>query len=412
MSDALGGGQEMMPIQAPVTPLSQHGRLAWLDGLRAYAIVGVILMHSSFFVYSPREHVSTFESGVQTFALTGQYGVQLFFVISALTVFFTLGQFPFSWATFRGWLIKRYFRIAPLYYLAIPFYFVMNEAENYGRVRFHKLPHPLGTPFDALLNVLFVHAWSPNAINSIVPGGWSIGIEMMFYLLAPVFFWILWRGRTSYIVLPLVAIAGVWLTRWLAGGTVFDDTYFYFWLPTELPVFLTGILLCRLCRSWLFNTLPVPRYAVLVAVSVCLPSLALGCLFGVVGSWNNGFAPAILGVGFAAVIVLARGPLQMAFSNPLAVWLGRRSYSMYILHFSVLYVMRSLDGVLRLTMRVPVVVALAAAAVLATAITAWMANFTMSWIEEPGNRLGRKLAGRAVRNALEAATGVMRSTNA
>ncbi len=65
-----------------------------------------------------------------------------------------------------------------------------------------------------------------------------------------------------------------------------------------------------------------------------------------------------------------------------------------------------------MTMRVPVVVALAAAAVLATAITAWMANFTMSWIEEPGNRLGRKLAGRAVRNALEAATGVMRSTNA
>ena len=39
--------------------------------------------------------------------------------------------------------------------------------------------------FEIAANALFLHAWFPTALNSLVTGGWSIGDEMMFYLLVP-----------------------------------------------------------------------------------------------------------------------------------------------------------------------------------------------------------------------------------
>ena len=43
---------------------------------------------------------------------------------------------------------------------------------------------------DVLLNMVFLHALSPTAINNVVPGGWSIGVEMLFYMIAPLLFFL------------------------------------------------------------------------------------------------------------------------------------------------------------------------------------------------------------------------------
>jgi peptidoglycan/LPS O-acetylase OafA/YrhL len=144
------------------------GRIAALDAGRAIAVVGVVAVHLSF-------QFPNLPHSVALIARMGQYGVQLFFVISAITIFMTLeaDRERFCAArhiTLRFYYIKRFFRIAPLYYVAIAIYGLI----SWGALRSgYERAWVLGahSPAEILLTVLFLHALSPSAINNVVPGG-------------------------------------------------------------------------------------------------------------------------------------------------------------------------------------------------------------------------------------------------
>jgi len=81
------------------TNLPELNRLDWLDALRGWAVLGVAAV---------------------------QYAVQLFFFISALTISITyeahIAKFGKTFRAQFSWFLKRFFRIAPLYYIAACFY--------------------------------------------------------------------------------------------------------------------------------------------------------------------------------------------------------------------------------------------------------------------------------------------------
>jgi hypothetical protein len=85
------------------------GRVAALDAGRALAIVGVVAVHLSF-------QFPNLPGAVTLIARMGQYGVQLFFVISAITIFMTLEMDHARCADARHvtlrFYIKRFFRRA------------------------------------------------------------------------------------------------------------------------------------------------------------------------------------------------------------------------------------------------------------------------------------------------------------
>ena len=154
----------VVSVAKPVT-----SRLDWLDAFRGWAVLGVVAVHSG--------EVMRVKGTPGIITNAGQYGVQLFFLVSALTISLTydshIRHFGRSLRSQFAWLMKRFFRIAPLYYFAALFY----PAERYSiYIVSHHRYGALTTIWDIATNLLFIHTWIPSANNTVVPGGWSIGV--------------------------------------------------------------------------------------------------------------------------------------------------------------------------------------------------------------------------------------------
>jgi peptidoglycan/LPS O-acetylase OafA/YrhL len=83
-----------------------------------------------------------------------------------------------------NFFIRRFFRIAPLYYIGILYYLWQ---DGFGS-RYWLSDQELVTTANILSNIFFVHGFNPYWMNSVVPGGWSIAVEMLFYCIAPLLF--------------------------------------------------------------------------------------------------------------------------------------------------------------------------------------------------------------------------------
>lgn len=203
----------------------------------------VILVHTA-------QSVKTESLLLCNLAAYAQMGVQLFFVASAFTL-------CHSWQTRQketnrtiNFAIRRFFRIAPMYYIGIMVYWIITLLENY---------FPFGAEqntcdysfLNVIVNILFLHGFYPPANNSIVPGGWSIGTEMAFYALFPILMGrILSRKPTSKLHIIGLPILGIILSQVIlfvlyqfTGEVVQKNNFLYFNIVNQLPVFLIGVSL-------------------------------------------------------------------------------------------------------------------------------------------------------------------------
>jgi exopolysaccharide production protein ExoZ len=300
-------------------------RLSSLDMVRGIAVIGVVAVHCG----------ESFPSGipfVQSLSIAGSYGVQLFFLASAFTM-------AYMWdvrsnnepAPIRRFLIRRFFRIAPMFYLSAALYL-----QYFGESPRYWAPEGL-TSWDIASTFLFLHGFWPTSISSVVPGGWSIAVEMSFYVLFPLIYIYFARDtRRLAATFLFFCLAGLFLRIFLTQilAELFVSTpylvhnYFHYWLPNQLPVFLIGILVYRISHHpeefgyankviWIF------LLAIFVAISgkVAIASVGLALFL------------------WFAVNRLPQGKFSDGGGAPL-IKLGQRSYSVYLVHFIVIEVIR------------------------------------------------------------------------
>jgi peptidoglycan/LPS O-acetylase OafA/YrhL len=359
MSAALGPLLAPPVPPAPAEPVASapRRRLGGLDSLRGVAILMVIAFHVQL------------HFGVDTLlgrlAALGYNGVQLFFIVSGVTMCYMWSLRADEPRAGARFLVRRLCRIAPPFWFAAGFYLAWRHTG---------LAHlaPVDGD-DVALTLMLLHGLSPHAINAVVPGGWSIAAEVGFYLLFPV---LVARARSARqrSVLALAAYLACSLLAWtLRSRLGLPDEFLYYSLLTALPVFLAAMALYALR----FDAGPHGWRAQAAIAAAWLALAVVGRHLG--GPGRPGMWAEVLVMLAACAAVLGRRDWA-----PLA-FLGRLSYSAYLFHFAVI------DVLVRWLPFAPgdaTFLAALVAALAGTIAVAWVSSRTLeAWSIEAGRRI-------------------------
>lgn len=346
-----------------------------IDAIRGWAIFAVIVLHVGTYFVPPAILVPVVHEGGR--------GVQLFFIASAFTLFLSAYNRSTEHKPILNYFIRRFFRIVPLYYAAALFW-----------TWFHQSPFFWGsslspTALEVAAVLLFVNGWHPNFIHLIVPGGWSVAVEMNFYLILPVLIARVLNYRQALRVAIIVSIVGIvagvtgyYLAPhiWMGDEVVNARGYFAgFWLPISMPAFMAGMVMYFAWREGRLQALstPIALFSALVAmVGVCYLHVPL----------KN-----ILFIPLLSIFLLAVLRLEPIFVvNLFSRYLGRISYSAYFVHFLIIdLIVHFVPSFVPETYR-SFFLMLALTLVLTIAFS----EITFRLVEEPGRLIGRVLIRR------------------
>ncbi len=320
--------------------VSVHGRVAGLDGLRAYATLAVTFAH------------------LGLLDQIGWIGLQVFFVMSGFLitrVLLDLKQRHGPGRYFAEFYTFRLLRIVPAYYAYLLLLIV-------GAALF--APGLLESIKGQLLHLflfVFNYSWMfETPVRTPWTGHlWSMSVEEQFYIVWPLLIWLTPLRRLPWVALAIV-LAGP-LTRYLtslwlgphaerlgspASAAVWIAT------PSHLDAFAIGALLCfdRIRKA--FAAIPLWAYGlgVLVAIAVGLAwniasvgysrrlllSLGYPVMLPASGQWLWGYSIVNLIMAILLAKVAETGFLRSLVQLPLADRLGHSSYSFYLVHHGVI----------------------------------------------------------------------------
>ncbi|HEX8446162.1 MAG TPA: acyltransferase [Sphingomonas sp.] len=335
-----------------VTPCaSRPARLAELDALRGLAALAVLLFHFTTRYQQIHGHARPLVWGVPW----GHYGVQLFFVISGFVIFVTLDRTR----SLSDFVIARVSRLYPAYWTAI----LLTTAVLWLSGR----SDLLRSPWIVLANLTMLQSFLRlPAVDDVY---WTLAIELTFYAVLAA----LWRVGgfrrlngllTAWLLLPWVwtyapLLVG-WEPSWLLGLLL---------VQAHIPYFAIGIATYRLRTGT----------GARGATGVILFALAT------VAACQGGAALAAALIVTAAILLIAlRGSSPLRW--PPLVWLGGISYSLYLLHQMIGYVLIEGLEARGLSPTVAVLIATTAMMLLAALVT--------DRIERPALRGIRRFYGR------------------
>lgn len=237
-----------------------------------------------------------------------------------------------------------------------------------------------------LSTITFTNVLHPDWLFSLVPGGWSISNEFLFYLCIPFLFYWIRTPKTAYIYVAVAIFTSVALHSVLENVSPFSEvrSYLFYWFPNQLSIFLMGIALFLTGKKYTFN---VMTYHVITGLSILfllILSLTPYDMSSLVPKHVMfGFAFCLLALGLSGV------PNHRLNNRPIQ-FIGTISFSIYLVHFFVLDVVNHLL-LSTLTSLFTPLNALLIVFFLTTVISILFAYVTYRLIELPGIHLGRLL---------------------
>lgn len=341
----------------------------YIDSLRGWAIIGVITIHSAFMVDM------NFSTTIKSIAYQGSKGVELFFMLSALTLMLSASKRRDDKSTNLNFFIRRFFRIAPMYYtILILCQFVIPKFKTFDAGNISS-------------NFLFLHGFFPTYINKGVPGGWSVGLEMIFYAIFPLMIiFITSINRAIIFTILGFALRIVFFLVLSKHQLVTDNLAWKYFLGfnfiNHLPVFGLGFILYFLIYDK--KEIISPTYLLLL-VSLILYT----------GIWDllpNKFS---FEIGLFILIYSLSQKSFILLVNPVLVYIGKISFSLYLTNQLVILLFSELNLVSMLNNSFLNFVCFTSSVFLLSVI---ISSATYFGIEKPCIKFGNDLINKRIKN--------------
>jgi peptidoglycan/LPS O-acetylase OafA/YrhL len=394
--------------------------MAWLDGLRAVAALLVVYAHLSRYLFRDTREVSS------EWLHAGTAGVMLFFLVSGYIIPASLERH----GSLRSFWASRVCRLVPLYLVVAGLVLASGAA---GLVPLD--PYLAADPWTAAV----AHATMlPHLLGVplVTPVFWTLTFEMAFYLLVSALFAVRLHRAGALVAVGLAAVAvgtvpltprllssspsaGRAVTFAAAGALVFGLAGLV--SGRRWAVVSGGLLLGGIAGTLLaVNQDPAHVWDGLLVIAVMFVGTTIHrAEHGQTTWWRAGTVAALVAAALLAnwfaeldslgartaqyqarsVITLlvvvgafALGMLTRRWGTPRPLaWLGLVSYSVYLVHWVLIQLLRplltDLDGRLPAIAEIPVAVAYLGLLV----GVSWL---THRFVELPGQRLGRRWAQR------------------
>lgn len=287
-----------------------------LDGLRALAVIAVVAFHTIFPVIKG-----------------GMIGVDVFFVLSGflITMLLTSELRESDKVDLKRFYLRRMARLMPP--------LVLSAIGTY--LGYMAFASEIDIATDVVLGLLYVSDYGISfwGIPEHIRHTWSLSVEEHFYLVWPVFL-LLTRTMKAESLFKLLIAMFIAATLWrFADALVWKDwirTYYRF--DTRLSGMILGSALAM--RSWTVSA-PVARAIGAIALTA-LAMMALGLRWLYMPSLLWGVLAADLATA-ALIVSLTSGhrtPIFNALSHAWLVRLGVLSYSIYLWHYGIAYLLR------------------------------------------------------------------------
>ncbi|MFS2123615.1 acyltransferase family protein [Pseudomonas sp. Pseusp97] len=331
-----------------------------INGLRAWAVVAVVLYHFG---------ISGFSGGF--------VGVDVFFVISGyLMTGIILGAIAApSGFSFWNFYLARARRILPALLvlcavlLALGWFFLLPS--DYQRLGKHVWGSVLFTS-----NRMFMKEagyFDVASHDKWLLHTWSLSVEWQFYLLFPLVLVAAWRwlGGRRWMLLLLGALALASLAYCVALAARNPSQAFYFF-PTRAWELLAGGIVFLIQARWQPGALRA------IWIERAGMALIIGSLLLITPDMAWPGLLSLIPVSGAALVLLARRDDAWLTANGAAQWLGTRSYSIYLWHWPVVVSLAYLE-----------LAGQPQAIAVGLLVTLILGHLSYHWVEQPsGRRLG------------------------
>lgn len=323
------------------------GRSTFIDALRGIAALGVACYHIT--RYEPGGQPS--RELIPRFVLAGfdhaWIGVQIFFVISGFVIAYSLREARVTPGYFANYALRRSVRLDPPYWTTIVFVLLLH-ALLHLHLGFESpldVPSKLEPELSAsLVASHLVYLQNILGYDNLSAGFWTLCIEVQFYILYVTGLGIAQRAGLAIAQRASPRHTGTWLlvvflpaallslfewTRTAGAQSVYDNDM---WIIRFFCMFFLGAAALWTLEGW------IPAALFWLYVVAVVGRIVMQAWFeGLSDDLTVGLSAA-LAAGLAIYLTGRLGKLGSWFGAPILQYLGRISYSLYLIHFPISYV--------------------------------------------------------------------------
>ena len=367
---------------------NNNSRLTKLDGLRGLLSLVVALNHSFLVVAIPRyanvwnQNILQFtdwQSKIQQLLMllgNGGAAVTLFFLLSGYVLGLSFSKFSFTFKGVLTYFLKRLIRLYPVYVFLLLFTFV------YMNTGFIHQTYPDASSWynwwmrftldlkELLLNLSFIHIY----IGGVT---WTLRVILIASFLFPVLY-LVYR-RTNWLLDLLITLLLIYLSFTLFDLSDFRDfRYLYmFYLGLSLPKF--KVLFEKLKSGIFYLLLPIVIF--LVTDFRYLTDEYIGGVGEAAACWL------LLGV-----IIYGKNGMFSLLENKVLRYFGQISYSLYLIHFTVLYILaRIMFTYLKFDFQSNYLITHSLLFLISLPVATIVSHFVYELVEKPSLVLSKKL---------------------